>query len=197
MRPEPAPARFKPQGAAGIGEPNRKIATTSAITQQRYIPETTAPMMAPARARPLPAALFMRRTAEIPTQKAAGPSRIPRGQISTTAVRPKMSATVARASPTGGPAATGASMSGTCLGSDRISALPRPAVAADAAAPTTTRAMTAAGAGRDGLQINANAIEASSSAASSALPAKNNAPVTTTPISKAPSRSLPSLKLSW
>jgi len=141
------------QGAAGIGDPNVKIATTSARIQSRYMPDITAPMMAPARARPppvsSPGALLMRRTADTPTQKAAGPSSIPKGQTSTTAAIARTSAKTARPSATGGgPIVGGAWMRPTGWTLVRHMALPRPAVTAAAAAPTTSKATNAAGAGR-------------------------------------------------
>jgi len=161
-----------------------KIAKTSARTQKRYMPDTAAPMMSPARARPAPASirgvLLMRRTADTPTQKAAGPSRIPNGQTSTTAAIPRIRAKAARASVTGGAVAAGASIAAAGPTLVRHIAFPRPTVAAAAAAPTTSKATNAAGPGRCVPQIKANAIDANRSAPSTTPPATKSAPVTVT-----------------
>ena len=142
----------------------------------------TAPIMAPARARPppvsSPGARLMRRTADIPTQKAAGPSSIPRGQTSTTAATPSTSASIGRASATGGPTIGGASMTATGWTLARHIALPRPPVAAAATAPTTSKAMNAAGPGRYGPQIQPKTVEANRSAASKTPAATKRAPAT-------------------
>gem|GEM_PF-6326772 len=160
-----------------------KIATTSARIQNRYMPDTTAPMIAPARARPppvsSPGALLMRRTSDTPTQKAAGPSTIPKGQTSTTAAIARISAKTARPSATGGGPRVGEACrkpAGWTL--VRHMALPRPAVPAAAAAPTTSKATNAPGAGRYVPQIQENAIEASRSADSRTPPPTKSAPVT-------------------
>ncbi len=146
------------------------------------MPDTTAPMMTPARARPAPAsspgARLMRRTAEIPTQKAVGPSRIPKGQTRTTAAIPRISARAARASTAGGVGAIGASMTAPDPTLVRHIARPRPAVAAAATAPTKSKAINGAGPGRYVPQIQANAIDANRSAPSTTLPATKSAPVT-------------------
>jgi hypothetical protein len=159
-----------------------KIATTSARTQKRYMLDITARMMAPARARPPPVSSpgdrLMRRTADTPTQKAAGPSSIPKGQTSRTAATPNITARTARTSATGGPGIGGASMTATGLTLLRNIALPTPAVAAAAPAPTTSRPMNATGPGRYVPQIEANVKEASRSAASRTPPATKSAPVT-------------------
>ncbi len=141
-------------------------------------------MMAPAWARPppvsLPGAALIWRTAANPTQKAAGPSSTPKGQISTTAAIPKISAIPARASTTGGPDISCALAGATRTRLVRIIAVPRPPVAAAAAAPTTSRPMNAARPGRYGPHFHPDAIEANKRETSKALPATNRAPITFT-----------------
>ena len=147
--------------------------------------DITAPMIAPARARPPPVSspgdLLIRRTADTPTQKAAGPRNIPNGQTSTTPAIARTSAKTARPSATGDGAIVGDTWiwpTGWTL--VRHMALPRPAVAAAAAAPTTIKATNAAGAGRYVPQVHEKAIETSRSAASRTPPATKSAPVTVT-----------------
>ena len=149
-------------------------------------------MTTPTWARPRPtslsAAALMRRTAAIPNQKAAGPSSIPSGQISTTAAMPKMSARAARASTTVGPDAGDVSREDLRATLVRHIPLPRPAVAATATAPTTSKAMNAAGAGLYEPHFNPKAIEAKRSAPSKAPPATNSAPITFTCRTSSPVR---------
>src|SRR5207247_383769 len=84
--------------------------------------------------------LLMRRTADTPTQKAAGPSSIPKGQTSTTATIARISAKTARPSATGGGPIVGEPwMKPTGWTLVRHMAFPSPAVAAAAAAPPPRR----------------------------------------------------------
>jgi hypothetical protein len=90
---------------------------------------------------------LIRRTADIPNQKAAGPISIPKGQIITMAAMPKISAIAARASMTIGLVAGGAPTTANRGTYDLIIAIPRAAVAAAAAKPPSSNATKATGGG--------------------------------------------------
>src|SRR5207237_5195886 len=84
----------------------------------------------------------------------------------------------AGASVTGAGGAIRAAITGSGRTEVRHIAIPRPSGAATATAPTSSKAINAAGAGRYVPQVQAKTIDANRSAASTTPPATKSAPVT-------------------